>query len=56
VTESVDLNTAPNGDRWLTVTTEVEDPVYFTRPLLTSSDFKGLATGDGWSPSPCSAR
>jgi len=56
VTEYVDLNTAPNGDRWLTVTTKVEDPVYFTRPLLTSSDFKGLATGDGWSPSPCSAR
>ena len=56
VTEYFDLNTAPNGDRWLTVTTKVEDPVYFTRPQLTSSDFKGLATGDGWSPSPCSAR
>ena len=56
VTEYFDLNTAPNGDRWLTVTTKVEDPVYFTRPYLTSSDFKHLATGDGWSPSPCSAR
>ena len=32
VTEYFDLNTAPNGDRWLTVTTKVEDPVYFTRP------------------------
>ena len=40
VTEYFDLNTAPNGDRWLTVTTKVEDPVYFTRPYLTSSDFK----------------
>jgi len=56
VTEYFDLNTAPNGDRWLTVTTKVEDPVYFTRPYLTSSDFKHLATGDGWAPSPCSAR
>jgi hypothetical protein len=56
VTEYFDLNTAPNGDRWLTVTTKVEDPVFFTRPLLTSSDFKHLATADGWSPSPCSAR
>ena len=56
VTEYFDLNTAPNGDHWLTVTTKVEDPVYFTRPLLTSSDFKHLATADGWSPSPCSAR
>ena len=56
VTEYFDVNTAPNGDRWLTVTTKVEDPVYFTRAYLTSSDFKQLATGDGWSPSPCSAR
>lgn len=56
VTEYFDLNTAPNGDRWLTVTTKVEDPVYFTRPYLTSSDFKYLANADGWAPSPCSAR
>ena len=56
VTEYFDVNTAPNGDRWLTVTTKVEDPVYFTRAYLTSSDFKHLAAGDGWSPSPCSAR
>jgi hypothetical protein len=56
VTEYFDLNTAPNGDRWLTVTTKVEDPVYFTRPHFTSSDFKCLPNGDGWSPSPCSAR
>ena len=56
VTEYFDLNTAPNGDRWLTVTTKVEDPVYFTRALLTSSDFKQLPNADGWSPSPCSAR
>ena len=56
VTEYFDLNTAPNGDRWLTVTTKVEDPVYFTRAYLTSSDFKGLPNGDGWAPSPCSAR
>jgi hypothetical protein len=56
VTEYFDLNTAPNGDRWLTVTTKVEDPVYFTRAYLTSSDFKHLATADGWSPSPCAVR
>jgi len=56
VTEYFDVNTAPNGDRWLTVTTKVEDPLYFTRAYLTSSDFKHLAAGDGWSPSPCSAR
>jgi hypothetical protein len=56
VTEYWDLNTPPNGDRWLTITTRVEDPVYFTRPLQTSSDFKKLADAVGWNPTPCSAR
>ena len=56
VTEYYDLNTAPNGDQWLTVTTKVEDPVYFNRPYLTSSDFKKLSDASGWNPTPCSAR
>lgn len=56
VTEYFDLNELPNGDRWLTVTTKVEDPVYFTRPYLTSSDFKKLAGAAGWNPSVCTAR
>jgi len=56
VTEYFDLNELPNGDRWLTVTTKVDDPVYFTRPYLTSSDFKKLPNAAGWSPSPCSTR
>jgi hypothetical protein len=56
VTEYIDVNTAPNGDRWLTVTAKVEDPLYFTRPYLTSSDFKKLPDATGWSPAPCSAR
>jgi hypothetical protein len=56
VTEYFDLNTLPNGDQWLTVTTKVDDPVYFTRPYLTSSDFKKLPTAAGWNPAPCTAR
>jgi hypothetical protein len=56
LTEYIDLNTLPNGDQWLTVTTKIEDPVYFTRAFLTSSDFKKLPDAAGWSPSPCSAR
>ena len=56
VTEYFDLNTAPNGDRWLTVTTKVDDPQYFTRPYLTSSDFKKLPNEAGWKPTPCAAR
>src|SRR5438093_4753790 len=42
VTEYYDVNTMPNGDQWLTVTTRVEDPQYFLRPYLTTSDFRKL--------------
>ena len=56
VTEYFDLNAMPNGDQWLTVTTKVEDPGYFTRPYMTSSDFKKLPNAAGWNPTPCSAR
>jgi hypothetical protein len=56
VTEYYDLNTMPNGDQWMTVTTKVEDPVYFTRPYLTTTDFKKLRDTAGWNPTPCSAR
>ncbi len=56
VTEYFDVNTMPNGDRFLTVTTKVEDPVYFSRPYLTSSDFKKLPNATGWNPTPCSVR
>jgi hypothetical protein len=56
VTEYWDLNVFPNGDRWLTVTTELVDPVYFTRPYVTSSDFKKLPSAAGWNPTPCSVR
>ena len=56
VTEFYDLNSAPNGDNWMTVTTKVEDPVYFARPYLTTTDFKKLPDATGWNPTPCSAR
>ena len=56
VTEYYDLNTMPNGDQWMTVTTKVEDPEYFTRPYLTTTDFKKLRDAAGWNPSPCLAR
>jgi hypothetical protein len=56
VTEYFDLNTIPNGDRWMTVTTKVDDPQYFSRSYLTTSDFKKLPNAAGWNPTPCSAR
>jgi hypothetical protein len=56
VTEYYDLNAMPNGDQHLTITTKVDDPTYFTRPYLTSSDFKKVPDATAWNPTPCSAR
>jgi hypothetical protein len=56
VTEYFNIDTTPNGDQWLTVTTQVEDPQYFRGPYITTSDFKKLPDAKGWNPTPCSAR
>ena len=56
VTEYFDLNTTPNRDAWLTVTTRVDDPQYLRGPYITTSDFKKLPDAKGWNPTPCSAR
>jgi len=56
VTEYFDSYTLANGDQWFTVTTKVDDPVYFTRPLTTTSEFKKLPDATGWNPTPCSAK
>jgi len=56
VTEYYDLNTLPNGDQWLTITTKVDDPTYFSRPYLTTTDFKKLPDATGRNPTPCSAK
>jgi hypothetical protein len=56
LTEYYDLNAMPNGDRWFTVTTKVDDPVYGRGPYLTTTDFKKLPDASGWSPTTCSAR
>lgn len=56
VTEYYDLHTMPNGDQWITITTKVDDPVYFSRAYVTTSDFKKLPDATGWKPTPCSAR
>jgi len=56
VTEYYDINTLPNGDQWLSITTKVEDSTYFNRPYLTTTDFKKLPDATGWNPTPCSAK
>jgi hypothetical protein len=56
LTEYFDLNTLANGDQWITITTRVEDPVYFRGPYITTTDFKKLPNANGWNPTTCSAR
>jgi hypothetical protein len=56
ITEFWDVNTLPNGDRWLTITTEVTDPVYLSRTYITTSDFKKLPDNTGWAPTPCATK
>jgi hypothetical protein len=53
MTEYFNVFDAPNADQWLVVTTIVEDPVYLTRPLYTSSHFKRLRSDSGWNPRAC---
>ena len=56
VTEHYNVNTLPNGDKWMTILTRVDDPVYFTRPYITTSDFRRLPDSAGWSPTACSVQ
>jgi hypothetical protein len=43
------------GEQWLTITTIVHDPTYLARDFMTSLDFKKLADGSAWKPTPCNA-
>ena len=52
VTEHYDRYSA-FGHEWLTVTTIVDDPQYFTMPFITSSDFRREPNGSKWNPTPC---
>ena len=54
--EYYDLHKERNGDTWFTVTTVVDDPKYLTEPFVTSTDFKKIPDGQGWSPSACIAK
>lgn len=56
VTEYYHRFTAPNGDVWLTVVTEVRDPENLQQPFVQSTHFKKLPDGAAFKPEPCSAR
>jgi hypothetical protein len=55
LTEYYHRMTAPNGDAWLTIVTEVTDPENLPLPFVLSTHFKKLPDGAAFTPEPCSA-
>jgi hypothetical protein len=55
MTEWWDLYKRPNGEEWLTITTQVEDPVNLRTARLVAPVFKKEADGSKWDPTPCSS-
>ena len=49
------LGPEDNGDRWLVVTTLVQDPQYLNTRFFTSTHFKKLPDGSSWHPTACRA-
>jgi hypothetical protein len=56
LTEHWDLYKRPNGEEWLTITTQVDDPQYLRNARLTAPLFKKEPDGSKWDPTPCSSR
>ena len=56
LTEHWDLYKRPNGEQWLTITTQIEDPQYLSNVRLVAPVFKKEPNGDKWDPTPCSSR
>jgi hypothetical protein len=56
LTEHWDLYRRPNGEEWLTITTQVDDPQYLRNQRLVAPVFKKESSGAKWDPTPCSAR
>jgi len=56
LTEHWDVYKRPNGEEYLTITTQVDDPQYLRTPRLVAPVFKKEPNGAKWDPTPCSAR
>src|SRR5438067_13445955 len=46
---------APNGDKWLTVISEIRDPQYLSESWVVSSHFKKVSETSRWNSESCSA-
>jgi len=56
MTEYYHRMTAPNGDVWLTIVSELKDPENLREPFVQSTHFKKLAAGATFKPEACTAR
>jgi hypothetical protein len=56
LTEHWDVYKRPNGEEWLTITTQVDDPQYLRSPRLAAPVFKKEPNNAKWDPTPCSSR
>jgi hypothetical protein len=56
LTEYFDVTTEPNGWQSILLTAIIEDSDYLTQSILLNTNFRKLADGSGWNPTPCSAR
>jgi hypothetical protein len=54
--ENFFLLNLPDGNTWMTLTQQVEDPEYLTEPYVVNYHFKKLSDGSKWNPVPCSVR
>jgi hypothetical protein len=55
LTEHWDLYKRPNGEEWLTITTQIDDPRYLSNVRLVAPVFRKERDGSKWDPTPCSA-
>jgi hypothetical protein len=53
MTEFWDLNSDDTGQSWLTITTQVQDPIYLVGPFTYSSIFQKEQNASMWDPEPC---
>ena len=51
--EHYDLLVQHDGTEWLVVLSVLDDPTYYTQPIITSSNFRREANRSGWDPTDC---
>jgi hypothetical protein len=53
LTEYYDLLVQHDGTEWLVVLSVLDDPTYFTQPIVTSTNFRREEDRSGWDPTDC---